>query len=282
MNSTMRIQLQGIHASQKSKGLYKLKGHKSPLQVHLGAPLQVLLDNDDSDADTPSPLTLCFDIPHSTASSPLRATTEWSDSDSDSDSESTPAEDESQTISVPAESPFYTPHAPPSFQTSFNIPPPLPESQFISIPAESPFYTPCAPPTFKETFDDLPPVHSVPFSKPIAALFQSQLDQFLPIDVRKALFLVDEQFLGDMEDDVVSAPLDAFANVCLRHLPQPIDLEETTRVDDSLPHYHLVGGSEVVGGLAPELRCLFSKPSAVSGRPLLADAKTMSCVTSFL
>ncbi|KAJ7072890.1 hypothetical protein C8F01DRAFT_264876 [Mycena amicta] len=154
---TELVTFQSSTTSRKAKGFYKLKGNRSPIQVNLGAPLFQILQDADSDLDTPSPLSLCFDLTqtntNTTASSPSPLDDSDSDSESDCDSND---KDEGQVITILSDSPFYTPHPPPTFRTAFVVPPIPAESQVICIPSDSPFYVPPTPPTFKITFDDIP------------------------------------------------------------------------------------------------------------------------------
>ncbi|KAJ7672072.1 hypothetical protein B0H17DRAFT_1208742 [Mycena rosella] len=183
-----------IAGARKSKG-------QTPLQVNLGSPFRILLDVDGSrsplsDISTPSPLSICFDFKKS--SSPLRThvTTAWSDfHDSDSDSDEEEEADGSDA------------------------------SQYITILSDSPFYAPRSPPTFQVTFE-LPPLRRIPFAcqalkcdeKSAADLFHAEFERILPSEVMQELFLVDEESLQGMDDELYSAPLDAFMDVCLARL----------------------------------------------------------------
>ncbi|KAJ6491604.1 hypothetical protein C8R47DRAFT_434509 [Mycena vitilis] len=181
--------LSTIHSdavSQKSKDT-KLRGHRGVLEVNLGPPFHLLLDAD-SDLETPSPLTICFDFPKPPAS-PLRAT-EWTDSDTDSDSDAEPhVLDEAQYISIPHDSPFYCAPPPPAFQNAFDISP---------VAVASPPLT-----------DD---------EEHATAQFRTELQRILPSDLKNELFLIDEDCLRGIDEELFSAPLDAFMDVCLARL----------------------------------------------------------------
>ncbi|KAJ7750094.1 hypothetical protein DFH07DRAFT_550499 [Mycena maculata] len=185
----------------KPKDASKLHRHQGVLQVNLGPSFHVLLDVD-SDVETPSPLTLHFDLPKPT-SSPLKA--QWADSDSDSDSDTESECDVSD------------------------------DSQYISIPSDSPFYCPPTPPAFHTAFD-LPTIGCIPFacqalegaedySKSAAELFHAELEHLIPEEMKKDLFLVDGECLRSMDEELYLAPLDAFMDVCLaRQRPATLSL----------------------------------------------------------
>nr|GAT51510.1 predicted protein [Mycena chlorophos] len=265
-----------VEADSKATG-FKSKGIHSPLQIHLRVPLSALTKaGSDSDVESPSPLTVCFDfLKSSTASpltaSPLSAATTWTDTDSESDDSEDDEDDEGQVVSIPVESEFYTPHPPPTFQTTFDIPA---ESQVICISADSPFYTPPSPPSFKTTFEDLPDARDPGVSDQVAALLHAELGHILP---SKNLFLIEEESLAQLDDDVVSAPLESFVDVCLARLRSTTPVPELDG-DQSLPCYHLVSFSGVGGddSLAPELRDLFYKPV------MLSERQTARSISAFL
>jgi hypothetical protein len=158
------------------------------LQVNLGAPFHIILDTD-SDLDTPSPLSLYFDFPKPPSSPlPVRPT-DWTDSDSDSELES-------------------------EYPNSSD------DSQYISISSDSSFYVPPTPPTFRTTFD----VPVVPFPCPddvdedAAAQFRAELERVLPKEVKQDLFLIDDECLRGIDEELFWAPMDAFMDVCLARL----------------------------------------------------------------
>ncbi|KAJ7478588.1 hypothetical protein B0H11DRAFT_2027929 [Mycena galericulata] len=139
---------------------------KDALRVQLGSSIHVLLDAD-SDLETPSPLSICFDFtkPAYSPLKPTHPTIEWADSDSDSDSDA-----ESELV-------------------------PCDDSQYISIPSSSPFYSAPAPPTFRTTFDH-PPVGYIPFachaledghSQTAAELFHAELERVIPAEDEERL-----------------------------------------------------------------------------------------------
>ncbi|KAJ7099359.1 hypothetical protein B0H15DRAFT_543869 [Mycena belliarum] len=208
----------------KKPAAFKLQG----LQVNLGSPFRIVLLNVDSDVETPSPQSVCFDL-RSSLTKTLPTTNEWSDfdCDSDSDSESDSPCDDSQYISIPPHSPFYVPHPPPTFQSTFNVPS-VPDStsesdgasydsQCISIWSDSPFYSAPTPPTLRSTFD-LPPVPLVANSRSITEDFHAELQRILPAEVKKDLFFVAEECLQGLDEELYTAPLDAFMDVCLARL----------------------------------------------------------------
>ncbi|KAJ7132995.1 hypothetical protein C8R46DRAFT_654177 [Mycena filopes] len=218
-------------SASKPKG-FQLQGEQGTLKVNLGAPFNLLL-NADSDADTPSPLSICFDIPKS-APSPLRATsTEWTDSDSDSEPESDSDVDDAQVIVILSDSPFYTPPSPPEFQTTFELPP-LPPASFES--------------------------------DSVAAQFHAELGHILPEEVQKDLFLIDEESLRQMGDELFAAPMDAFIDVCLTRLRPPTPATQAPESEDasaSCPTYYLASYLDpqryADAVLAPAIRALFQK-----------------------
>ncbi|KAJ7125376.1 hypothetical protein C8R44DRAFT_782951 [Mycena epipterygia] len=258
----------------------KLQDHRGALQVNLGSPFRIVIDVD-SDLETPSPLSLCFDISKLTLSPLKTPTTPWSDFDSDSDSDTESELDsfeDAQDISIPWTSPFYSPPTPPTFQTVFDLPP-LPEldaedAQIVSIPSDSPFYSPPIPATFKTTFD-LPPAGSIPFtcyaleeSNNAAELFHAELERIIPTEVKKDLFLVDEECLQGMDEELFSAPMDAFMDVCLSRLrpatlPLSSNEQHSADVAAVFPKYHLASFLDLqrlsASSLDPTLSALFSK-----------------------
>ncbi|KAJ6593213.1 hypothetical protein B0H19DRAFT_1089417 [Mycena capillaripes] len=240
-----------MNASGRKSKDAKLQGHQGALQVNLGPPFHLLQDAD-SDVETPSPLTLCFEFPKP-PSSPLHATTEWTDSDSDSDveSESHFFDDDSQYISIPCESPFYSPHSRPTFQKTFDIPP---------VP-----FAP-QPPTTDE--DD---------SEDFASQFRAELECILPSEVMKDLFLIDEECLKGMDEELFSAPMDAFMDVCLSRLRPTATISGQRRrdvpkiVEESsarLPTYYLVSFLDMQrqDSLPTALRELFCKRAMSAGQ----------------
>ncbi|KAF7362454.1 hypothetical protein MVEN_00593000 [Mycena venus] len=255
----------------KSKGI-KLHGHQGSLEVNLGAPFQILLDAD-SDVETPSPLTLTFDFPKPPLS-PLRATTEWTDSDSDSDAEFEPEPfDDSQYITVFSDSPFYAPHPPPTFQTTFDIPP-VPFAFQSSTAA-----------------DDFSPESSV-------IQFRAELERILPSELKKDLFLIAEECLKGMDEELFSAPMDAFMDVCLSRLrpatsipgrpPSADGPENSSKSGDasaSLPKYYLASFLDLdrhdVTSLDPSLRELFCKRALSIGSRQASPAAARG-ITTFL
>ncbi|KAJ7198491.1 hypothetical protein GGX14DRAFT_665711 [Mycena pura] len=297
MLSATRLQVVTFQSSasgeRKSRSLFKLRVPHSALQVNLGPPFQALLDAD-SDLETPSPLTLTFDVP-TTAFSSLRAATGWADSDSDSEAEDTADE---QVILVSSDSPFYTPPPRPTFQTTFNLPPVPCESQFILIAPDSPFYAPPPTPAFRTTFDLPSRSDEVCSSTSIAALLHAELSRILPPQVQKDLVLIDEECLSSMDEELVSAPLDAFIDVCLARLrPATPRLAEIQSADisaesgeqdstDVLPQYHLASFLDLqrrysVDIVQPELLDLFRKRAFPSQRSPASPA-TARRITPFL
>ncbi|KAK7057762.1 hypothetical protein R3P38DRAFT_3546467 [Favolaschia claudopus] len=233
-------------ASRKPQSM-KLPG---TLEVSLGAPFAILLTASDSDLDTPSPLSLYFDL-SKPPSSPLRATSEWSDSDSDSEAEfALETADDSQYITILSDSPFYVPHSPPSFQKSFDIPAvPSPSSSSSSLSASH---------------------------KDSVAQFRADLEHIFPSEMKKSLFLVDEECLKSIDEELFSAPLDAFVDVCLARLrPNTLLPTRDSAVEFSTPSpkYHLASFLDLDGddasSLHPSLRELFTKhtPSTSTGWP---------------
>ncbi|KAJ7133741.1 hypothetical protein C8R43DRAFT_644918 [Mycena crocata] len=303
--------LSTIHSPAISNitGGRKSKNRKGALQVNLGPPFHLLTEID-SDAETPSPLTISFDFPKP-KSFPLKThiITVWSDSDSDSDSDSEPPIDDSQYIVIPSDSPFYSPPTPPTFQTVFDLLP-VDNSQYISISSDSPFYSPPAPPTFQTAFD-LPPVGFMPFAcqalgdadRTAAELFHAELDRILPEEVKKELFLVDEQCLKGMDRELFSAPMDAFMDASLPRLHPasssmpltghercpdvPEDSNEQESVDSAAlaPTYYLASFLDLrrqsVASLPPNLRGLFAQ-RAISTDKQPAIPAAVQQITPFL
>ncbi|KAJ7721477.1 hypothetical protein B0H16DRAFT_1602484 [Mycena metata] len=257
--SSMSFTIRPSSKSIKSKG-FRVQGQKGALKVNLATPFQLLLDVDsDSDPETPSPLSVCFDL-QKPASSPLR--TEWADSD-DSDSSE--------------EADFDSDHE---------------DSQVIVIPFYSPFYTPPSAPDFKTTFDDLPSLPSASFeSDSIAAQFHAELGHILPEQVQKDLFLIDEAALREMDDELFAAPMNAFIDVCLAQLrpPAPIPTQAQEESDDasaSCPTYYLASYLDPQryddAVLPAAIRSLFHKRTLSAGLHVQASPAAARQITPFL
>ncbi|KAJ7799987.1 hypothetical protein B0H14DRAFT_1699045 [Mycena olivaceomarginata] len=246
MHSTVCREFQS--GGLKSKGI-KPRG---TLEVNLGTPFHLLLDAD-SDVETPSPLTLCFDFPKPPSeSSPLREMSEWSDdSDSDSDSELDLESDDSQYISISSDSPFYTAHPPVAFQTTFDVP-------LVPFPS-------------KPLLDD------ANYSEASVAQSRAELERVLPSEVKKDLFLVDEGCLRSMGDELFSTPIDAFMDVCLSRLrsttsiPSPNSSSKSGGASAPFPKYYLASFLDLdrcdASSLDPSLRALFCKRALSARHP---------------
>ncbi|KAJ7647892.1 hypothetical protein FB45DRAFT_1102249 [Roridomyces roridus] len=162
----------------------KSKLKEGLLTVDVGPPFLVSLES--PEVETPSPLTLSFDIP-----SPISddSTAEYPEND---ESDNDDIDGDAQFISISPGSPFYTPRQGPIFHVTFGVvfpKPPLslpslhtttshdsePETdcdsdgvQCISIAAGSEFHQPPSPPSFSAAFV-LPPVHCFPLACGILA-----------------------------------------------------------------------------------------------------------------
>ncbi|KAF8161738.1 hypothetical protein K438DRAFT_305985 [Mycena galopus ATCC 62051] len=237
MHSTICPEFQPMKASgRKSKGAM-LQG---ALEVNLGGSFRILMDAD-SDVETPSPLTLCFEFPKP-PSSPLGVTTEWPDSDSDSEPVSF---DDPQYIVISPDSPLYSPHPPPTFQKTFDIP----RVPFLSKPL----------------LDD------ERYSESSVAQFRAELERIVSPQVQQNLFLVDEASLRGMDKDLFAAPMDTFMDVCLARLqpapsiPTSADaLQNSSEPGDAstpFPRYYLASFLDLDRcdpPLEPSLRELFA------------------------
>ncbi|KAJ6497432.1 hypothetical protein C8R45DRAFT_1093811 [Mycena sanguinolenta] len=246
MHYTICPEFQSMKASGINSKSVELQG---TLEIKLHGPFRILLDTD-SDVETPSPLTLCFDFPKP-PSSP--ATTEWTDSDS----EASPVSDEPQYIAIPHDSPLYSPHLRPAFDKSFEIP---------RVPFPS-----------QPRLDD----------EDYSAYFHAELEHILPSDVKKDLFLVDEASLRGMDDDVFAAPLDAFMAVCLARLqiparPPPRSSGESGDISARFPKYYLASFLDLdrsdASPLDPSLRELFCKRALLTTRSQASPATTRETI----
>ncbi|KAJ7251142.1 hypothetical protein B0H12DRAFT_649850 [Mycena haematopus] len=252
MPSTICPDFQPMKASgMKSKG-GALQG---TLEINLGSPFRILLAAD-SGLETPSPLTLCFDFPKP-PSSPLGITTEWTDSDSDSEAQFQPAFfNDPQYIIISPDSPLYSPHPPPTFQTTFEIP-------RVPFPSK--------------------PLLDGDYSESAVAFFRAELEHILPSQAKKDLFLVDEAALRGMDEELFAAPLDEFMAACLALLqlapstrPPPPNSSESNDTSPPFPRYYLASFLDLdrpdASPLDPSLRELFRKRTLLTSRSQASPA----------
>ncbi|KAJ7737891.1 hypothetical protein DFH07DRAFT_91333 [Mycena maculata] len=169
--------------SKVFKGTSKLHGHQGSLQMNLGSPFRVLLDVD-LDAETPSPLSIYFDLPQSTSST---SKMQWAGSDLDSDLDS---DTESERD--------------------------ISDLQYITIPFGSPFYCPPTPPTFQTSFFDLPPVGYVPVacqalkgdsSKSAVEIFRAELERITQAEVEKDFSRTDDDCMRGTNEQLWPCPI---------------------------------------------------------------------------
>ncbi|KAJ7033406.1 hypothetical protein C8F04DRAFT_624058 [Mycena alexandri] len=205
-------------------------------------------------------------------------------------------------------------------------PRPLPPSQFVSI-FRSPLLALCAlsgptptptrrptlisnPPTTRRSSSFLSTVLSTPLlplrisklpstsplslsasfeSDSVAAQFHAELRHILPEQVQKDLFLIDEESLREMDDELFAAPMDAFIDLCLAKLrpPTPIPTEALEESDDasaSCPTYYLASYLDPQrhddAVLPPTIRSLFRKHT-LSTSPQASPAAARQ-ITPFL
>ncbi|KAJ7286923.1 hypothetical protein C8J57DRAFT_573884 [Mycena rebaudengoi] len=243
----------------------------SKLQRALQVKLGLSSHDSDSDLESPSPLSICFDLSKGAATSPLykSSLTIWTDSDSDSDSEPSPTGwDDAQYITISPDSPFYIAPATPSFRATFDL---AEESQCISIPADSPFHSAPPPPSFRSSFDILPLGHEDPShadQETVADLFYAEIERVMPCELRESVFVLDAEGLKGIDSEFYSAPMDAFMDVCLAGLrPASALTVDATRSDVDLappaPSYYLVSFQDLqqhrVAKLHPTLCGLFTR-----------------------